>query len=264
MPPILQVENAGWKTGNRAILQNVSFTLNAGETMCVFGPNGAGKSTLAKVILRMLPRATGNILLEGKPLASYDRPALARTVGYVPQSTGILPAFTVREFTLLGRYPHGTAFSPPTREDERIARDALSAVGAAEWADQRIDLLSGGERQVVFVAAALAQEARLLVLDEPTAYLDVRRQADLTALLHRLNRERGLSWLWVTHDVNAARGCGKVLALREGRVAYWGGAEDFLTAGTLGDVFGVRFAFAEIPGHGRHAVPLDAMREAAP
>src|SRR5437660_8531329 len=173
-------------------IEELSFDIAAGEIVGVIGPNSSGKTTLIRLLTRVLEPGSGEIRLEGVPVRRLSRTDLARRVAVVPQ--GILPQFpfTVGELVLMGRYPHdpGRYFESP--RDRAVAREAMEATGVLELADMPLEHLSGGERQRAVIARALAQEPRLLVLDEPTAHLDLRYQVEAATLLRRLNRELGM------------------------------------------------------------------------
>jgi len=221
-------------------LSDLSLDISAGEIIGVIGPNSSGKTTLIRLLTRVLePAAAGEIRLEGVPVGRLSRTHLARRVAVVPQ--GILPQFpfTVGELALMGRYPHdpGRYFESP--RDRAVAHEAMEATGVLELADMPLEHLSGGERQRAVIARALAQEPRLLVLDEPTAHLDLRYQVEAAALLRRLNRERGMTILLVSHDLNlAAEVCDRLLLLNGGRPAAIGSPEAVLDESLLASVFG--------------------------
>src|SRR5881409_1623820 len=217
----------------------LSFEIAPGEIVGVIGPNSSGKTTLIRLLTRVLEPAAGEIRLEGAPIRRLSRTDLARRVAVVPQ--GILPQFpfTVGELALMGRYPHdpGRYFESP--RDRSVARAAMEATGVLELADMPLEHLSGGERQRAIIAKALAQEPRLLVLDEPTAHLDLRYQAEVAALMRRLNHERGMTILLVSHDLNlAAEVCDRLLLLAGGRGAAMGAPEAVLEQSLLASVFG--------------------------
>jgi iron complex transport system ATP-binding protein len=220
-------------------LSELTFEVAVGEIVGVIGPNSSGKTTLIRLLTRVLEPAAGEILLEGVPVGRLSLRDLARRVAVVPQ--GMLPQFpfTVGELVLMGRYPHdpGRYFESP--RDRAIAREAMEATGVLELADLPLEHLSGGERQRAVVARALAQEPRLLVLDEPTSHLDLRYQVETAALLRRLNRELGTSILLVSHDLNlAAEVCDRLLLLSAGRAAAIGSPETVLDPTLLASVFG--------------------------
>src|SRR5881409_31984 len=220
-------------------LADLSFEIAPGEIVGVIGPNSSGKTTLIRLLTRVLEPASGEIRLEGVPVRRLSRTDLARRVAVVPQ--GILPQFpfTVGELALMGRYPHdpGRYFESP--RDRSVARAAMEATGVLELADMPLEHLSGGERQRAVIARALAQEPRLLILDEPTAHLDLRYQAECIGLLRRINRERGTTVVLVSHDLNlAAEVCDRLLLLSAGRVVRVGSPSDVLDAGRLSAVYG--------------------------
>jgi len=238
-------------------LRDMSFEIAPGEIIGVIGPNSSGKTTLIRLLTRVLEPASGEIHLEGVSVRRLSRTDLARRVAVVPQ--GILPQFpfTVGELVLMGRYPHdpGRYFESP--RDRAVAREAMEATGVLELADMPIEHLSGGERQRAVIARALAQEPRLLVLDEPTAHLDLRYQVEAAALLRRLNRERGTTVLLVSHDLNlAAEVCDRLLLLNGGRAAAIGAPEAVLDEALLASVFGCAVIVDKNETTGRPVVRL--------
>jgi iron complex transport system ATP-binding protein len=226
--------------GRRAFtLSEVSLSLAAGEMVGVIGPNSSGKTTLIRLLTRVLEPATGEIRLDGVPVRRLARTDLARRVGVVPQSAPAECPFSVGELVLMGRYPHGPGRYFESRQDHAAARAAMEATGVLELADLPLDQLSGGERQRAFIARALAQEPYLLVLDEPTAHLDLRYQVEVASLLRRLNRERGIAILLVSHDLNlAGEVCDRLMLLAGGRAAATGPPEVVLEESLLSSVFG--------------------------
>ena len=217
----------------------LSFEISPGEIVGVIGPNSSGKTTLIRLLTRVLEPAAGEICLEGAPIRQLTRTDLARRVGVVPQGTLAQVPFNVGDLVLMGRYPHGPGRYFESPRDRTAARAAMEATGVLELADLPLDRLSGGERQRAVIARALAQEPRLLVLDEPTAYLDLRYQVEVAALLRRLNRERGMAILLVSHDLNlAAEMCDRLLLLAGGRAAATGAPEVVLDESLLASVFG--------------------------
>jgi iron complex transport system ATP-binding protein len=254
-------------TGERRVrpfvLSNLSLAIAPGEIVGVIGPNSSGKTTLIRLLTRVLEPAAGEIRLDGVPIGRLARTDLARRVAVVPQ--GILPQFpfTVGELVLMGRYPHdpGRYFESP--RDRAAAREAMQATGVLELADMPLEHLSGGERQRAVIARAVAQEPRLLVLDEPTAHLDLRYQVEAAALLRRLNRERGVTILLVSHDLNlAAEVCDRLLLLNSGRAAAIGAAEAVLEEALLGSVFGCGVVVDRSETTRRPVVRLDWRTEA--
>jgi iron complex transport system ATP-binding protein len=217
----------------------VSLAMAPGEILGVIGPNSAGKTTLIRLITRVLTPSAGEIVLSGRSLASLNAWELACQVAVVPQEAPPALRFSVEQLVLMGRYPHAPGRFFERAEDVRIARDAMAATGVGDLASLPVEILSGGERQRAMLARALAQEPRLLILDEPTAHLDLRYQVECAALLARVNRECGTSVLLVSHDLTlAAQLCDRLLLLAEGRIARLGAPADVLEESSLSAVYG--------------------------
>lgn len=246
--PILQVQGLCVRFGSNPILRNVSFTVAPGDFLSIVGPNGAGKTTLLKCLNRIVRSESGEIRILNEDLAAFSQRELARQIGYVPQAEGRHFDFTVFEFVLMGRYPHLSPFSAVSRADKDAVWEALRTTGMESFADRMHGTLSGGERQKVFMAAALAQEARILLLDEPTTFLDPRHEAEVLSVLQRVNRDMGVTVLSVTHDINrAVLASSRILALRAGNVAFCGSAAEFMTAEVLHTVYSKDFLFTPHP-----------------
>ncbi len=235
----------------KAIVRDVSFTLAAGASMAVIGPNGAGKSTLLKCLLRLTPHDAGNIQLFDTPLERYSRRVLAQLLGYVPQASGGMFPYTVEAFVLMARYPYLNPFSHFTEMDRSIARAAMEQADVAVFADRLMHTLSGGERQKVFIAAALTQQPRIMLLDEATAFLDYRHQVEVLTLVEKLRRDAGLTVITVTHDLNqGVMRCDHVLAMKDGRVAFWGPPKDLLRENQLEAIYETPFNMMSHPETG--------------
>ena len=224
----------GYPRASHRAVGGVSLDVSRGAFVGILGPNGSGKTTLLKLLGGLLTPSTGEVVLEERSLASWTRRELARRVAIVPQE--LHPAFdyTVLEMALMGRFPHLGAFAVEGPGDIAIAREALEATGAAAFEARRFSTLSGGEKQRVIVAAALAQQADILLLDEPTASLDPGHQLDIAAVLAELNRVRGLTVVVATHDLNlAASMCAELAMMRGGVVIASGATEAVLTGRNL-------------------------------
>jgi len=220
-------------------LTGLTFTLQAGEILGVIGPNSAGKTTLIRLLTRVLEPARGEIRLDGRPLARFARWELARHLAVVPQELPPALPFSVEQLVLMGRYPHTPGRFFESDADVVVAREAMACTGVLELARVPVEGLSGGERQRAVLARALAQEPRLLVLDEPTAHLDLRYQVECVALLRRVNRERGTTMLLVSHDLDlAAEVSDRLLLLAEGRVVSLGTPAEVLDECRLAEVYG--------------------------
>jgi iron complex transport system ATP-binding protein len=227
------------RRGRPFALAGLSFDLAEGEILGVLGPNSAGKTTLIRLLTRILVPTRGTIEVEGVALSSMTRAELARRIAVVPQDMPQGLPFTVEELVLMGRYPHAPRRFFETAEDVRVAREAMAATGVLDLAGTCVAILSGGERQRVALARALAQQPRLLVLDEPTAHLDLRHQVECVALLRRVNRERGTTVLLVSHDLNlAGELCDRLLLLADGKIARLGTPDAVLEEKLLTAVYG--------------------------
>lgn len=240
----------------------LSFAVAPGEILAVIGPNSAGKTTLIRLLTNVVRPCAGRVFLDGRAVDERGRRALAREVAVVPQHVPQGVPFTVEELALMGRYPHGSDRYFETEEDRAIARDAMAATGVLELARSPLDRLSGGERQRAVLARALAQQPRLLVLDEPTAHLDLRHQAESVALLRRWQRERGMTVLLVSHDLNlAAEVADRLLLLADGRIARLGPSAAVLEESVLEAVYGCPVSVDKHPITRRPVVHV-AWREA--
>ncbi len=196
----------------------------------MLGPNGSGKTTLLRLINGTLAPLSGAVYLDDRPVHRQSRRELARRMAIVPQETQLAFDYSVLEMVLMGRHPHLGVFEVEGPTDVAIARDALTATGTDHLEDRDFNTLSGGEKQRVIIASALAQAPNLLLLDEPTASLDLGYQLEISSLLHRLNLERGITMVLSTHDLNVAAAlCHELVLIREGRVLAAGPTDDVLT-----------------------------------
>jgi iron complex transport system ATP-binding protein len=229
-----------YDNGARPILDRVSLEVERGTIVGLLGPNGSGKTTFLRIVSGMLKAQAGTVILDGDPVSALTRRRLARRLAVVPQETHSTFDFTVLDIVLMGRYPHLGAFELEGAADLAIARDALAATGTDALEQRAFATLSGGEKQRVVIASALAQEADILLLDEPTASLDLGYQFEVTSLLRRLNRERGTTMVVSTHDLNlAAALCSRVVLLKEGRVLAQGATEAVLTEANIRTLYGI-------------------------
>jgi iron complex transport system ATP-binding protein len=243
----LEVDGLGFGYPDRLVGQDVSFRLAAGEVLCLLGPNGSGKTTLFKTVLRLLEPKAGTVAVDGESIAGWSRRRLARSFGYVPQAQATLFPFTLREVVLMGRTAHVGLFATPSRRDREIAEESLAGLEIGHLAARPYTEVSGGERQLALVARALAQEPRILVMDEPTASLDFGNQVRVLAEIQALAR-RGIAVVLSTHDPDHAFLCGhRVALLHEGRLARLGTPEAVVTAESLREIYGVEVDVLALP-----------------
>jgi iron complex transport system ATP-binding protein len=226
--------------GDRVIVDDLDITFPAGRITAIVGANGCGKSTLLRALARLLPPKTGRVVLDGKALHELPSKEVARILGLLPQSPIAPEGIAVADLVGRGRHPHQRALARWSARDYEVVAEALASTGISDLADRSIDELSGGQRQRVWIAMALAQETDILLLDEPTTFLDVAHQVEVLDLLTDLNRDRGTTTVMVLHDMNmAARYADHLIALREGRVVAAGDPTAVMTAGLIREVFGL-------------------------
>lgn len=235
---LVKVRGVSAGYGGIDVLRGIDLTVPAGTTCVVLGPNGAGKSTLVRALAGTLQPRIGAIEIDGTPLSSLDRRAIARLVALVPQQVEVAFGFTVGEVVMMGRAPHQGAWMEPSKADRAAVDRAMEACELAALAKRRVAELSGGEQKRVAIARALAQEAKVLVLDEVGAYLDVRHALAVHEVVEEEVRSRGLACVAVLHDLNAAaRYADQVALLKDGRLVDAGRVEDVMTYRKLTDLF---------------------------
>lgn len=238
MVTLLELEGVRASYGGPPVLENVGVRVPAGEVLGIVGPNSSGKTTLLRLASRVLQPEAGVVRVAGRDLRALRRREVARLVAVVPQELSAAFALTVREAVLMGRTPHAGRFFED-RADLEAAEAALAEAGVLSLAEKFLGELAGGERQRVAIARALAQQAPLLLLDEPTAHLDVGHQREVVALVRRLNRERGVTIVMVSHDLNvAAACCHRLLLLFRGRVRRVGPPEEVMQPDVIAEVYG--------------------------
>lgn len=232
---------------DKPVLQDITLDFTAGNFSAILGPNGAGKSTLVKLISRWYVPSTGEIKLFGKPLRLLTTLQIAKSMAVVEQENSYGTDITVAELVSLGRLPHQTLLGGQSQVDTQCIQRAMERTGITELADRRLSTLSGGEKQRVRIATALAQDTALLILDEPTSHLDIRHQVEVLTLLRGLSRE-GLTVIAVLHDINlAALFCDRLIILSRGRISADGTPEQVLQPATIADAYGCNVAIQPHP-----------------
>ena len=253
---MLEIKGISCGYGKRIVLHDVGFGVQKGEFVGVIGPNGSGKTTLMRAINGFLPLTKGAVLLEGEGIQHMIRRDLATKIAVVTQAPEGVPPYSVEEFVLLGRIPHwGRLQLLETKQDVEVAERVMALTGIDHLRSRRMKELSGGERQLVFVARALAQEPRLLFLDEPTAHLDIGHQVQIMDLLRQLNRERSLTIIVILHDLTlAGLYCERLILLNEGQLHRIGLPADVLTEGVIAEVYRTAVTVMEDPIGGKPVV----------
>ncbi|WP_107481407.1 ABC transporter ATP-binding protein [Streptomyces malaysiense] len=258
----LSAEHVTLAYDQRVIAEQLSVEIPDHSFTVIVGPNACGKSTLLRALSRMLKPSRGEVLLDGRDIRSLPAKQVARTLGLLPQSAVAPEGITVADLVGRGRYPHQGLLRQWSAEDERVVQESMRQTGVAELAERYVDELSGGQRQRVWIAMALAQQTPLLLLDEPTTYLDIQHQIDVLDLCAELHETQGRTLVAVLHDLNhAARYATHLIALRGGEVIAEGAPEDIVTAALVERVFGLKCQVVEDPETGTPLV-VPAARKA--
>jgi len=254
---LITAQNLSFSYADKPVIDDVSFTVDGARMIAVIGPNGSGKTTLLRLLNASLYPASGQVLIEGKDTRRWSRRDIARTVAIVPQDTPAAFSFFAEEIVLMGRFPHLGTLDFEDQEDYRIVCEAMEQTDCLSFAHRRFTELSAGERQRVLIARALACEPKILLLDESTVFLDLKHQAQFLALLRRLSRDRHLTVIFVTHDVNlAAQNAEAILLLYNGKKYAIGTPADVLSAKNIKEVYDVDVGIDSNPYNGSPRVTL--------
>jgi iron complex transport system ATP-binding protein len=254
---MIEVNSVSFRYHEDWVLQDVSFRVEKGEFVGVIGPNGSGKTTLLKVLYRLLSPQKGEILFELVPMKRMDRIDIAKRIAVVAQETHLLFPFSVLETVLMGRSPHLGHLMFESEKDLEITRKAMEWTKMLSFSERSMDELSGGERKRVFIARALAQEPEVILLDEPTTNLDIHHQMDFLDLILTLNRERGLTIVMASHDMNiASEFCDRLILLQEGRIYKMGTPEEVITKENIEKVYGCEVWVDQNPFSGMPRINL--------
>ncbi len=246
---ILELENVSFQYDRKLVLDNISLQVGEGEFVSIIGPNGSGKTTLLRLMDGIIRAEKGKVELKGRDLAHLSRRYVAKLVAVVPQETTLTFPFSVREVILMGRAPRLPVFGFESGSDFEIATQAMEMTGTVRFSGRSMASLSGGERQRVLIARALAQQPEIMLLDEPTAFLDIRHQVEIFELVRTLRERKGLTVVTVTHDINlASLYSDRIVLLKEGKIFAEGRPEDVLTPANLEDVYGTRILVDSYPG----------------
>lgn len=247
----LAAQNVTLAYDQRVIAENLSVDIPDHSFTVIVGPNACGKSTLLRALSRMLKPQAGSVLLDGSSISSQPAKQVARTLGLLPQSSIAPDGITVADLVARGRYPHQGLLRQWSDEDERVVEESMAATGVGELAERYVDELSGGQRQRVWIAMALAQQTPLLLLDEPTTYLDIQHQIEVLDLCAQLHEEQGRTLVAVLHDLNhAARYASHIIALRAGEVVAEGTPAEVVTAPLVEKVFNLKCQIIDDPETG--------------
>ena len=248
MNTAISTKNLNHSYGDNLVLLNISFAVSKGEFFIIIGPNGSGRTTLMKVISGILKLQKGRLEILDRPSNGYSRKALAKTIAFVPQMVPVDFPFTVTEIVLMGRSPYLGMLGLEEEKDLKIAKQAIAFTGMEHLAHRKLDQLSGGEQQRVFIARAICQEPDIILLDEPTASLDLAHQTRVMDLMEKLKAQKGVTVVMVSHDVNlAAMYSDQLLLLNNGQVVCQGSPDEVLTFKTLEEAYGCTLLVDESP-----------------
>lgn len=259
----LAAESVTLAYDRRTVARDLTVAIPDNSFTVIVGPNACGKSTLLRALARLLKPAAGRVLLDGRAIGTLPAKSVARTLGLLPQTSVAPDGITVAGLVARGRHPHQGLLRQWSEEDERVVEESMAATRVSELADRHVDELSGGQRQRVWIAMALAQQTPLLLLDEPTTYLDIQHQIDVLDLCADLHERGGRTLVAVLHDLNqAARYATHLIAVREGRIEAQGPPAEVITAELVQRVFGVRCRVIPDPESGTPLVVPAARRRA--
>ncbi|SDP66429.1 ABC transporter ATP-binding protein [Selenomonas ruminantium] len=249
---ILQAQGLRLEYGHKVVAEGLDLAIRRAEITAIIGPNGSGKSTLLKALARLLKPAAGRLEFLGQELWQLPEKQVARKIAFMPQSAMLPLDLTVAEVVRMGRLPHRSFWSSFQREDEKICAEVLALTGLRQFAQRPLGALSGGERQRVRLALALAQQPEILLLDEPTTYLDIRHQLTLMDIVAKLHQELGLTVLMVLHDLNqAARYSQRLVALQAGKIIADGPVAEVFNSSLLRNLYGVENEIRTVEVRGR-------------
>ncbi|WP_371514640.1 ABC transporter ATP-binding protein [Solibacillus sp. R5-41] len=261
-----QTENLTISYDDKIIVDNLNITVPVGKITALVGANGSGKSTILKTLARLLQPKNGQVLLDGKSIHTYSTKNVAKKLAILPQNPIAPDGLTVSELVAYGRYPHQKSFSSHSKEDFNIIHWAIDATGLSAFAESPVDELSGGQRQRAWIALALAQKTPILLLDEPTTFLDMGHQLDVLKLIRKLNEEQQRTIIMVVHDLNhATRFADHIICIKKGEVHTEGNPLEVLTEKVLKDVFQIEATILIEPKTGVPVcIPTDSITEETP
>lgn len=248
LPPRLHGDELTLGYGTHVVAEGLTVTIPDGKFTAIIGPNGCGKSTLLRTLSRLMKPTAGNVWLDGQEIHRFATKEVARRIGLLAQNASAPGDISVAELVARGRYPHQPMFTRWREEDQLAVTSAMRATNIQDLADQPVDTLSGGQRQRAWIAMVLAQETSIMLLDEPTTWLDISHQIDLLELLSDLNREKGYTLAAVLHDLNqACRYATHLIALRDGKIVAEGAPKEIVTPELIEAIYGLRCMIIEDP-----------------
>lgn len=253
---MIRAENINFGYGKKQVLENISFEIKKGEIFGVIGPNGSGKTTLMKILSHYLKDYSGKVFLDGVETNKLKRKDFAKKMSVVSQDNQVFFPYTIEDIVLSGRYPYKKRFDDYTQNDLEIAGEMMEQIGIEELRMKTADKISGGEKQLVFIARALAGESDILILDEPTSNLDIRHNADIFRIIKNINKITNKTVIIVSHDINfIMASCSRVMILDKGRNQFTGTPQEIITEKIMEKIYSVPILFGYENGKIKYAIP---------
>jgi iron complex transport system ATP-binding protein len=245
---LFEIKNLDFSFGKKKILQSLSLKIYEGDYLSIIGPNGSGKTTLIKCLINIYTPQEEKIFFNNIAIEKIEQKKLAAKISYVPQVTEQSFPFTVNEFLMLARYPHFSRFTNTKPEDKKAVTEALDITGTSQLAERNLNTLSGGERQMIFIAAALAQGGKIILLDEPATFLDPKHEHEIYEILKTIHQKANKTIVTVTHNINSAiLYSEKIALLKDGKINYYGKATEITENNILENAYGRKFSFIKHP-----------------
>lgn len=259
---VFDIKNLSFSFTKKKILNSLSLKIYEHDFLSVIGPNGSGKTTLLKCLIGINTPPQKTVLFNNIPIEQLNRKELAQQISYVPQISEYLFPFTVKEFLYLARYPHLSRFTSTTANDKKEVETALELTSTKHLANRELNTLSGGERQMIFIAAAIAQGGKIILLDEPTTFLDPKHEEDIYKILIKIHSQLNKTIVVVTHNINnAILFSNKIAVIKEGKLFYYGSADTIVQEKTLENVYEKKFTFITHPDNNKKIVLPEVIKQ---